>query len=121
MTVSNQVCHRCMSADGKHWDGAECWLCKNYPLKGSSVNDKATPQTAIAPARWWSTEQQRWVYPSADAEALARKFHETYERLAPLYGYETRAETREFNVNSPNGRLMLAVCAELLDEWPPQV
>src|SRR5690606_30523011 len=28
-----------------------------------------------------------------DGEALARRFHETYERLAPSFGYETRTET----------------------------
>lgn len=29
---TTQVCHRCMSPDGRHWDGRECWLCKHYPL-----------------------------------------------------------------------------------------
>lgn len=48
-----------------------------------------------------------------DGEALARRFHETYERLAPSFGYETRTETREFDPESANGRLMIAVCAEL--------
>ena len=47
---------------------------------------------------------------------LARKFHETYERLAPKFGYVTRKETREFDPTSPNGRLMIAVCGELLNE-----
>ena len=45
---------------------------------------------------------------------LAKKFHETYERLAPLYGYQTRPVTREFDPDSPNGRLMVAVCQEIL-------
>lgn len=48
-----------------------------------------------------------------EAEALARKFHDTYERLAPSFGYETRQETRQFDPTTPNGRLMIAVCAEL--------
>jgi hypothetical protein len=43
----------------------------------------------------------------------AKKFHEAYERLAPQFGYETRQETREFDPNSPNGRLMVAVMKEL--------
>ncbi len=42
---------------------------------------------------------------------LAENFHNAYERLAPEYGYETREETREFDPDSPNGRLMIAVCA----------
>lgn len=48
-----------------------------------------------------------------DAVAVARRFHETYERLAPQFGYETRAETRAFDPDSANGRLMIAVCAAL--------
>lgn len=49
------------------------------------------------------------------AEVLARQFHEAYERLAPLFGYETRLETRLFDAESTNGKLMIAVCDELLD------
>ena len=52
-------------------------------------------------------------------EALARRFHETYERLAPQFGYETRRETREFDPQSPNGRLMIAVCSELTTPSTP--
>lgn len=48
-----------------------------------------------------------------DAEALARRFHEIYERLATIAGYETRMETRLFNLKSPNGKLMVLVCEEI--------
>jgi hypothetical protein len=51
--------------------------------------------------------------------ALARQFHATYERLAPSFGYETRAETRDFDADFPNGRLMIAVCAEILEQNAP--
>jgi hypothetical protein len=44
---------------------------------------------------------------------LAVLFHETYERLAPQYGYETKPETRVFDASSPNGKLMIAVCREI--------
>ena len=47
---------------------------------------------------------------------LAQLFHETYERLAPRYGYETRPDTKIFKPDSPNGRLMIAVCDTLLFE-----
>lgn len=47
------------------------------------------------------------------SEELARKFHDTYERLAPDYGYETRDDTKEFDPTSPNGQLMIAVCGEV--------
>ena len=49
----------------------------------------------------------------AAALAMAIQFHETYERLAPSFGYETRIETRTFDSTTPNGRLMVAVCAEI--------
>ena len=51
-----------------------------------------------------------------DAERWARLFHDTYETLAPGYGYETRPETREFDPTSSNGRLMMAVCANVVAE-----
>jgi hypothetical protein len=47
------------------------------------------------------------------AEQLARRFHDTYERLAPSFGYETRVETRQFDPTTPNGKLIIAVCAAL--------
>ena len=50
---------------------------------------------------------------ASKGEVLARRFHETYERLAPSFGYETRTETRQFDPTTPNGRLMIAVCSEL--------
>lgn len=50
------------------------------------------------------------------ALALAIRFHEAYERLAPRFGYETRPETRKFDPQSPNGRLMVAVCREIIEQ-----
>lgn len=47
-------------------------------------------------------------------------FHHTYERLAPSVGYDTRVETRIFDPESPNGKLMLAVCADLLPKLRAQ-
>lgn len=51
------------------------------------------------------------------SEKLARRFHEIYERLAPLYGYKTREDTREFDSQSNNGRLMIAVASEIEREF----
>jgi len=49
------------------------------------------------------------------AEDLARAFHETYEGLAPQFGYETREQSRVpwDEVPAPNRLLMIAVCAHL--------
>lgn len=52
-----------------------------------------------------------------NALELAKQFHQVYERLAPSFGYETRTETRTFNPDSPNGKLMMAVCQEVGDEF----
>lgn len=45
-----------------------------------------------------------------DGVEVAKAFHEAYEQLAPSFGYETRKETRAFDPESANGRLMIAVC-----------
>ena len=52
---------------------------------------------------------------------LARRFHDTYERLAPHYGYTTRTDTREFDPDSSNGRLMAAVCSEVFGALEAEV
>ena len=48
-----------------------------------------------------------------EAVKLATRFHETYERLAPSFGYETRQDTKVFDPESKNGKLMVAVCQEI--------
>ena len=53
-----------------------------------------------------------------DADKLAQKFHETYEALAPSFGYETREESRKTweEVPEKNRNLMVAVCRVVLGE-----
>lgn len=52
------------------------------------------------------------------AEQIARRFHETYEDLAPIYDYETREASRKpwTEVPQNNKNLMVAVVARLLSE-----
>jgi hypothetical protein len=47
---------------------------------------------------------------------LAELFHNTYESLAPKYGYETKEETKEFSEHTPNGKLMIETCHQILKE-----
>ena len=47
------------------------------------------------------------------AAELAETFHAVYERLAPEHGYKTKDETKCFDPESPNGKLMVAVCREV--------
>ncbi len=48
------------------------------------------------------------------SETLACFFHDTYEMLARIFGYETRDDARDFNPESKNGRLMVTVCGAVL-------
>ncbi len=50
-------------------------------------------------------------------EGLAQMFHETYERLAPQYNYQTRKASAVpwADVPENNKRLMIAVAKEILD------
>jgi hypothetical protein len=50
----------------------------------------------------------------ADSLQVATMFHSLYEQLAPSFGYETKPQTRRFDPESPNGQLMIAVCASVL-------
>jgi len=52
----------------------------------------------------------------SNALEMAVFFHETYERLAPSFGYATREDTKQFDPSSNNGRLMQAVCAAWLEQ-----
>ena len=47
-------------------------------------------------------------------EELAILFHNKYEELAPEFKYETRMQTKKFTKDSNNGKLMIAVCKEIL-------
>ena len=68
----------------------------------------------------FSTHRRRSM---PDPESVAKLFHETYERLAPVFNYETRTETRVpwEKVPEHNKRLMVAVAAEVLAVlFPPE-
>ena len=77
--------------------------------KGSIVNDDSGLNTRPNDAKWMIAEG--W-----DAVSVAMRFHYHYEKMAPVFGYETRAETKVFDPTSKNGRLMIAVCEQMLLE-----
>jgi hypothetical protein len=54
----------------------------------------------------------------SDPVALARRFHEVYEELAPTFGYETRRESAVAweDVPQANRHLMIAVAAVIQRE-----
>ena len=45
---------------------------------------------------------------------ITKKFHDTYEKLASEYTYETRKDTKVFDINSNNGKLMYATVNEIV-------
>ena len=45
---------------------------------------------------------------------ITKKFHDTYEKLSKEYGYETREDTKVFDINSNNGKLMYATVNEIV-------
>lgn len=49
-------------------------------------------------------------------EKWAKLFHNTYEQLAPSFGYETRTDTKVFDPESKNGKLMIEVCNRVIDQ-----
>lgn len=54
----------------------------------------------------------------SDSERIARRFHETYEMLAPEHGYKTRDESAVpwEDIPKPNKELMIHVVKSLLTE-----
>jgi cytolysin (calcineurin-like family phosphatase) len=45
---------------------------------------------------------------------ITKNFHDTYEKLASEYAYKTREDTKVFNINSNNGKLMYATINEIV-------
>jgi hypothetical protein len=94
---------------------AYIWYVQNpgAPLAGSASLDGKMADLEAALRSGGGPPRE----PTEEApEELARRFHETYERLAPSFGYETRSESAVpwDAVPEKNRRLMVAVCAELL-------
>jgi hypothetical protein len=86
------------------------WSCSpRVPLKAQLVMLEAIGRLSSPPEGEATIELPNAIW-------LAKFFHDAYERLAPQYGYVTRPDTRQFDHESPNGRLMAAVCEELRRE-----
>jgi hypothetical protein len=63
-------------------------------------------------------EQLDLLADKVSPEELAKRFHETYERLAPAFGYQTKKASAVpwDSVPSKNKALMIAVCQSILGE-----
>ena len=88
-------------------------FCMN-PECGASLKGAKLSEKTIITA--WNTRPTPPPNGGVDeAVKLAQIFHETYERLAPQYGYETRKDSAVAweNVPAKNRALMIAVCAKI--------
>ncbi|MBV9291583.1 MAG: hypothetical protein JO222_03970 [Frankiales bacterium] len=89
------------------------------------MGDREAMSPACRPRSAWSrflmsageylglVDEHTWV--ERGDEEIARAFHEAYERLAPMFGYATRVETRVpwADVPAANRELMVAVVFDL--------
>lgn len=73
------------------------------------------PAEALENAHANGVREGQARYATSDHEGLARLFHETYERLAPQFGYKTREASAVpwEDVPDSNKRLMVAVAGEV--------
>lgn len=79
-------------------------------LKRSDIWETWNPSSVEA------TAKNVFTY-SMSPIALALAFHDTYERLAPDYGHKTKGDARSFDEESLDGKLMIAVCEEILNRF----
>lgn len=102
------LCSRCEAQIEKLTDGAGKKAMK-------TLKPKKSPKAQAERAKPCSVQRLDMRH---KAEALACRFHETYERLAPSHGYETRKASAVpwADVPEKNKSLMIAVCAEFLPQ-----
>lgn len=99
-TIPACLCDR-EHAEAWHQQGCPRWDADaDHTFAPAAPTDDAVDEEALL---WCS------------AEALARDFHEAYERLAPAFGYKTREATavRWEDVHGANRDLMVATASEM--------
>jgi hypothetical protein len=100
----------------EHSDGERELVADTYQDKAFAEAVKKLADEWYLPNKSLTVGGTPYRAGTGSALALAKQFHDIYERLAPEYGYETRPETRRFDADSPNGRLMVAVCQEIIEQ-----
>jgi len=119
---SNTELKPCPFCGDTHLDGGAFSTGDGYAILcgNPSCQVEMLAKTKESVIRKWNTRTPQDAAMRHKDERLARKFHEAYERLAPQYGYKTREETRHFDPNSENGKLMIAVAREINLSIPPK-
>ena len=49
-----------------------------------------------------------------EIKKYTQMFHNTYEMLSPKFNYETRKDTKKFDFDTPNGKLMYATVEKII-------
>lgn len=49
-----------------------------------------------------------------EIKKYTKMFHNTYEMLSPKFNYETRKDTKKFDFDTPNGKLMYATVEKII-------
>lgn len=111
-------------ASQRELNGAQGWFIRwrgpggTYATAVEPVEDNAEPELNPDPTIIRADETANSVFhlDASRAERLAQLFHETYERLAKVAGYETRKESAVpwSKVPRQNKDLMVSVCAAIL-------
>lgn len=93
-------------------------LCEHIcvPCIDEFVEEFGQPPTTIEDLLYTACGCE-FCFEEVDATYLAKEFHNAYEELAPTFGYETREDTKEFDPESNNGKLMIAVCEQIIKEY----
>ena len=84
-------------------------------FESETNNSNLTHIIAVATEAIKSFKEERMYSPLE----LAELFHNTYEKLAPAFSYNTRKDTKVFDKESANGKLMIAVCKVILQSLSP--
>ncbi len=98
-----------------------CDACFNTGVIGQKEMERCPKCCSDLAAPTRSVSDSPHLMRKLDGAALAQKFHETYERLAPQFGYQTRKESAGAweSVPEKNRQLMIAVATEILSTTQP--
>ena len=90
-----------------------------------SKRETVDKEKSVIPINLYTEEQVREILKSThihtdnDVDMILPQFTPielpSDEELAPKFKYETKIETKKFNKDSNNGKLMIAVCKQILE------
>jgi hypothetical protein len=100
------------------WVHGSYWTCEEEAATNTYKTTMIAELAALITRREQGAVEVAIPKVGKSDEDLARAFHETYERLAPKFGYKTRESSAKPWVEVPetNRNLMIAVCSVIRSE-----